>query len=210
VIGVFSLGLFVILAAVLNKIYSFTDPFGSMWTYWYIRESSTALLVANLPFVWTFWRMMSGTKSTVVNTTAGSQLTTWTGGRKRGGTTNSGGAVLISRNGGSKSSAKEVEIDEATNMQMSGPLTLDEILSEPNPASLRGEPSPYTHPHMFFGGIRTSNARRSPAPRAATNDRGEQQLLGRDSDCESATQGTPASSVITHSLRRHQSAGSFL
>ena len=53
VVGVFGLGIFVILAAVLNKIYSFTDPFGDMWPYWYVREASTALLVANLPFIWT-------------------------------------------------------------------------------------------------------------------------------------------------------------
>ena len=49
-IGVFSLGIFTIVAAILNKVYSFSDPFGSLWTYWYTRESSTALIVANLPF----------------------------------------------------------------------------------------------------------------------------------------------------------------
>lgn len=54
--GIFSLGIFVILAAVLNKYYSFAHPFGSQWTYWYIRESSTAMIVANLPFVWTLLR----------------------------------------------------------------------------------------------------------------------------------------------------------
>lgn len=47
----FSLGIFTILAAILNKVYSFSQPFGAAWTYWYTRESSTALLVANLPFV---------------------------------------------------------------------------------------------------------------------------------------------------------------
>jgi hypothetical protein len=31
-VGVFSLGIFVILASILNKVYSFTEPFGSMWT----------------------------------------------------------------------------------------------------------------------------------------------------------------------------------
>ncbi|QDS73979.1 hypothetical protein FKW77_008453 [Venturia effusa] len=54
--GIFSLGIFVILAAVLNKYYSFAHPFGSEWTYWYIRESSTAMIVANLPFIWTLLR----------------------------------------------------------------------------------------------------------------------------------------------------------
>lgn len=53
---IFSLGFFVILAAILNKYYSFTQPFGAMWTFWYVRESSTAILVANLPFLWTLVR----------------------------------------------------------------------------------------------------------------------------------------------------------
>ncbi|KAI1486458.1 hypothetical protein F5X96DRAFT_654959 [Biscogniauxia mediterranea] len=51
--GVFALGVFTILSAILNKYYSFTEPFGSAWTFWYIRESSTAIITANLPFTWT-------------------------------------------------------------------------------------------------------------------------------------------------------------
>ncbi|KAI0433203.1 hypothetical protein F5Y09DRAFT_352210 [Xylaria sp. FL1042] len=51
--GVFALGLFTIGAAIANKYFSFTEPFGVSWTYWYIRESSTALIVANIPFLWT-------------------------------------------------------------------------------------------------------------------------------------------------------------
>ncbi|KAI9696921.1 MAG: hypothetical protein M1820_007996 [Bogoriella megaspora] len=54
--GIFGLGVFVILAALLNKYYSFREPFGSLWTFWYVRESSTAVLVANLPFLWTLLR----------------------------------------------------------------------------------------------------------------------------------------------------------
>ncbi|KAF1991681.1 hypothetical protein K402DRAFT_322826 [Aulographum hederae CBS 113979] len=56
--SVFSLGVFVIVAAICNKYYSFTEPFGSMWTYWYIREASTTLIVANLPFLWTLLRRL--------------------------------------------------------------------------------------------------------------------------------------------------------
>jgi hypothetical protein len=55
---IFGLGIFVVLAAVLNKYYSFTHPFGSQWTFWYVRESSTAMVVANLPFCWTLLRRM--------------------------------------------------------------------------------------------------------------------------------------------------------
>ncbi|KAI1848303.1 hypothetical protein JX265_013829 [Neoarthrinium moseri] len=52
-VGVFALGVFTILSAILNKYYSFNEPFGSAWTFWYIRESSTAIITANLPFTWT-------------------------------------------------------------------------------------------------------------------------------------------------------------
>lgn len=68
VVLLFSLGIFVIVCAILNKIYSFTNPFGSEWVFWYVRESSTALIVANMPFVWSFYRRLlhlgSGTKET--------------------------------------------------------------------------------------------------------------------------------------------------
>lgn len=54
--GVFAVGTFTIISAILNKYYSFTSPFGVDWTYWYIRESSTALIAANLPLTWTFFQ----------------------------------------------------------------------------------------------------------------------------------------------------------
>lgn len=47
-----SLGIFVIICACLNKSYSWLHPFGSQWTFWYIRECSTAILLANLPYIW--------------------------------------------------------------------------------------------------------------------------------------------------------------
>ncbi|KAK8220274.1 hypothetical protein IWZ01DRAFT_516932 [Phyllosticta capitalensis] len=59
VLGViFGLGIFVVLASILNKYYSFTNPYGQAWTFWYTRESSTALLVANLPYTWTLLRRL--------------------------------------------------------------------------------------------------------------------------------------------------------
>ncbi|KID96544.1 UbiD family decarboxylase, partial [Metarhizium majus ARSEF 297] len=57
-VGVFALGGFTILSAILNKFYSFNEPFGSAWTFWYIRESSTAIIVANLPLTWTVFRRL--------------------------------------------------------------------------------------------------------------------------------------------------------
>jgi hypothetical protein len=54
--GIFSLGIFVIIASILNSYYSFKNPYRQTWIFWYVRESSTAILVANLPFTWTILR----------------------------------------------------------------------------------------------------------------------------------------------------------
>ena len=54
--GIFSLGLFVIAAAALNSYYSFEYSYGHTWMFWYIRESSMAIIVANIPFTWTIIR----------------------------------------------------------------------------------------------------------------------------------------------------------
>ncbi|KAH7183190.1 uncharacterized protein B0J16DRAFT_373705 [Fusarium flagelliforme] len=51
--GIFALGIFTILAATMSKIYSLGDPYGTEWSYWYIREVSTAVIAANLPLTWT-------------------------------------------------------------------------------------------------------------------------------------------------------------
>ncbi|KAF2439005.1 hypothetical protein P171DRAFT_490457 [Karstenula rhodostoma CBS 690.94] len=51
-LGIFLIGTFNIVAAVLNKYYSFTHPFGVEWTAWYLRESYTAFLCANLPLTY--------------------------------------------------------------------------------------------------------------------------------------------------------------
>jgi len=55
-IFIFSLGIFVIAAAALNSYFSFAQPYGTTWMFWYIRESSTAIIVANMPFTWTLLR----------------------------------------------------------------------------------------------------------------------------------------------------------
>ncbi|CZT11085.1 related to integral membrane protein PTH11 [Rhynchosporium graminicola] len=52
----FSLGIFVILCAALNKYYSFAHPWSIMWTFWYVREASTAVFVANMPMCWSLMR----------------------------------------------------------------------------------------------------------------------------------------------------------
>jgi len=77
-----TVGIFVIIAAVLNKYYSFTAPFDDDWVFWYVRESATAIIVANLPFVWLLYRRMFGIRTTSA-----------TGSKSR---SKSGGAIQIS------------------------------------------------------------------------------------------------------------------
>lgn len=61
--GVFALGSFTILAAILSKYYSLGSPYGTEWIYWYIREVSTAIITANLPLTWTLLQRIFGTSS---------------------------------------------------------------------------------------------------------------------------------------------------
>ncbi|KAI1437336.1 hypothetical protein GGR50DRAFT_645997 [Xylaria sp. CBS 124048] len=53
---IFILGLFTIGCAIAGKFFSFTEPYSAKWTRWYIRESSTAIIVANIPFLWAILR----------------------------------------------------------------------------------------------------------------------------------------------------------
>ena len=75
----FSLGIFVILCAILSKVYSFTAPFNPIWENWYTRESSTAMIVTNVPHTWALWRRVfhlksfNGTKDNTPTGLGGSQ-----------------------------------------------------------------------------------------------------------------------------------------
>ncbi|KAL7267276.1 hypothetical protein RUND412_010143 [Rhizina undulata] len=55
-LAIFGCGVFVILAAILNKYYNFSNPFTTIYQLWYIRESSTAVYVSNLPMLWPLFR----------------------------------------------------------------------------------------------------------------------------------------------------------
>ncbi|RAL14367.1 uncharacterized protein BO97DRAFT_284037 [Aspergillus homomorphus CBS 101889] len=61
-LGVFSLGAFVILCSILSKYYSLSQPYGDEWVDWYVREAATAVIVANLPQTWTLFRRMFNLK----------------------------------------------------------------------------------------------------------------------------------------------------
>ncbi|KZL79714.1 hypothetical protein CI238_06337 [Colletotrichum incanum] len=55
-IFIFSLGLCVIVAALLTKIFNLGDPYSPDYMLWYIREASVAVYVSNLPLVWPLLR----------------------------------------------------------------------------------------------------------------------------------------------------------
>ena len=53
---IFSLGLLVVLVAILNRYYNFTVSNSLVFLIWYNGEASTAVMVANIPFLWTLLR----------------------------------------------------------------------------------------------------------------------------------------------------------
>ncbi|KAK2761313.1 hypothetical protein FQN54_001835 [Arachnomyces sp. PD_36] len=58
--AVFSLGIFVIVAAILNKYFNFAAPLTITYQIWYIREASTAIYVANMMCWWPLLRKIFG------------------------------------------------------------------------------------------------------------------------------------------------------
>lgn len=53
---IFGMGLFVILAAILTKVFNLTDVYSTVYMLWYVRESSVAVWVTNLPLIWPLLR----------------------------------------------------------------------------------------------------------------------------------------------------------
>jgi hypothetical protein len=70
-IGVMSLGLFTIIAAILNKYFNFASPMTTQYQLWYIREASTAIYVANLMCWWPLLRKLFGLKAFQYNSNRG-------------------------------------------------------------------------------------------------------------------------------------------
>ncbi|KAH6878964.1 hypothetical protein BKA58DRAFT_409317 [Alternaria rosae] len=57
VLGIlFSMGIFVIVAAILTKVYNLSDVYSTTYMLWYTREASVAVYVANLPGIWPLLR----------------------------------------------------------------------------------------------------------------------------------------------------------
>ncbi|KAL4867970.1 hypothetical protein BDV12DRAFT_108628 [Aspergillus spectabilis] len=59
-ISVLGLGIFVMIAAILNKYFNFASPQTTIYQLWYIREASTAIYVANLMCWWPLLRKIFG------------------------------------------------------------------------------------------------------------------------------------------------------
>jgi hypothetical protein len=53
---IFSMGIFVILAAILTKVFNLSDIWDPSYMLWYTREASVAVYVANIPMIWPLLR----------------------------------------------------------------------------------------------------------------------------------------------------------
>lgn len=51
-VGIFSLGIFVILAAALNRYYTFTQPYSPIYLNWYVGEAASMVYVSNILLLW--------------------------------------------------------------------------------------------------------------------------------------------------------------
>ncbi|GKZ17245.1 hypothetical protein AbraCBS73388_007297 [Aspergillus brasiliensis] len=56
VIVVFSMGIVVIVCAIISKYFTFHDIYDDSYQFWYLREASIGMYVTNLPFVWSLAR----------------------------------------------------------------------------------------------------------------------------------------------------------
>lgn len=72
-LGVMSLGLFTIIAAILNKYFNFASPLTTIYQIWYIREASTAIYVANLMCWWPLLRKLFGLTAFSYNSNRGNR-----------------------------------------------------------------------------------------------------------------------------------------
>ncbi|KAK3116894.1 hypothetical protein LTR53_002264 [Teratosphaeriaceae sp. CCFEE 6253] len=222
-IGIFSLGIFVILAAILNKVYSFSEPFGSLWTYWYVRESSTALLVANLPYVWTFWRRIAtGTESVDGMSRRASASPEDAFGRgekemKRKESLQRSPSVpwhkTLADNGGG---AEGLELGRPAKRRTASGMTLDEILRESKTDLTADEEiSPITHPGLFFSkqgrSAKSTNSSLAELQSAVVPEDARKSVMRRQSISDHQQQdSTQVSSSFQLSLSSEKSAGSFI
>lgn len=58
--AVFSAGLLVVVVAILNRYFNFTLPNDLVFLTWYAAEAATAVIIANVPFMWPLLRKILG------------------------------------------------------------------------------------------------------------------------------------------------------
>ena len=208
-IGIFSLGIFTILSAILNKVYSFTRPFGAEWTYWYTRESSTALLVANLPFLWTFYRAITGFRSLNGQSRHDSlspedATSQYDNGGRRG----TNGTI-----GRSMSAVQSLEGHEMRDRPLrERQMTLPEMLGGGFPSSIDDkEPNEITHPALFYSKNRGASVSKpqSSTEKAAYEHGPDFQTIHGETGDNGVADTTPTSSVYPASKDK-ESTNSFV
>ncbi|EED12132.1 conserved hypothetical protein [Talaromyces stipitatus ATCC 10500] len=60
VLVIFGLGFFLIICAIVSKVFTFRDIYDTSYQFWYLREASVGIYVSNLPYVWSFLRRTIG------------------------------------------------------------------------------------------------------------------------------------------------------
>ncbi|OKL58271.1 hypothetical protein UA08_06854 [Talaromyces atroroseus] len=55
-IFIFGMGFFLIICAIVSKIFTFKNIYDTSYQFWYLREASIGVYVSNLPYVWSFIR----------------------------------------------------------------------------------------------------------------------------------------------------------
>ena len=211
-IAIFSLGIFVIVAAILNKVYSFSDPFSDEWVYWYVRESSTALVVANLPFVWLFYRKIFRIRSSTASRRA-----------RYGSAPNTATRISSMRRKSVKPDvpgARKNSDPSDPNLELggmgqaglwSGDMTFEEMLrGDVSSTAHAKDATPITHPALFYAdGSRKPKV--PPVPdlpeQAVLSDYGDRQTIRRGSSPDLRFNSTPLSSSFTGTGPK---AGSFV
>ncbi|EQL01081.1 UbiD family decarboxylase [Ophiocordyceps sinensis CO18] len=61
---ILGLGVFNILASILNRYYNFSTPNSYVFLYWYVAEVGVAVMVGNLPLCWPILRLVLGNTDT--------------------------------------------------------------------------------------------------------------------------------------------------
>jgi len=213
-IGIFSLGIFVIVAAILNKVYSFSDPFSDEWVYWYVRESSTALIVANLPFVWLFYRKIFRIRSSTASRRARYCSTPHTATRISSMRRKSVKPDVPGARKNSDASDPNLELGGMGEAGLwSDDMTVEEMLRGDALSSAHAKnATPITHPALFYAdGSRKPTV--PPVPdlpeQAVLSDYGDRQTVRRGSSPDLRFNGTPVSSTFTDGGTGRR-AGSFV